>query len=606
MKYIDEIFTQGPNHEFEGEQFTLTLKGTLYPSSDAVAVSELLCKDDFAIEELICAIQKILKGKYLGLLRDASQSSYYFSDYFGRSDLFYSVTDNAITLAEKLPDNVGSEFDNVGLTQILITGVGPRPPKKHTIFKEVSKLGFAEFLCIENNAINIRPIPRQKFSIKDFTDHNGEEFGKAFLDILDEHASLNENFLYFSSGWDSTSILACLAKLRCKKSIRPIIARVTINKEDGPFNLFEIEKAKKFTDYYGVGLEIIDIDYGTSGKEIIEKAKKYKLKYGYYGYTVNWHYLVAEHISKLKSSESSVVFSGEISDGLQNFGFSQYVSSLHPDLGFREYADKMRSYLYGPSFRHASRKKQAGSDEIAKFFKPDFTDVFHETIVELSDDEQDLRLLNSFFSSLERFPFSNLESSKILTKLGSEQHVRELNRHYFNKYLPISDQNWYSTLIELYSSFHWNGSSVNTLYTANEEFNNTLILPFYDERLVEYFSKVPEKYGRGLDLHKTKHFLKNFLSRDMDYPLELQEGPHSYLYDVDGRFINPNEGYVYGSLYNFYTELLDERFLKLLNPQYFDVAHLSSIISQYKSGERLNSNDFQLLLGWLHLLSTHS
>ena len=44
-------------------------------------------------------------------------------------------------------------------------------------------------------------------------------------------------------------------------------------------------------------------------------------------------------------------FTGEGSDGLQNFGFSQY-ATLYQDKSrdFREYSDKMMSYLFGPTF----------------------------------------------------------------------------------------------------------------------------------------------------------------------------------------------------------------------------------------------------------------
>ena len=42
-----------------------------------------------------------------------------------------------------------------------------------------------------------------------------------------------------------------------------------------------------------------------------------------------------------------------------------------------------------------------------------------------------------------------------------------------------------------------------------------------------------ENWGRGLDLNPTKYPLKCMLKNDVDYPLHLQVGPHSYLYDID-------------------------------------------------------------------------
>ena len=51
------------------------------------------------------------------------------------------------------------------------------------------------------------------------------------------------------------------------------------------------------------------------------------------------------------NSNGEAVFSGEISDGAHNFGFSQMLTVLeHPVHEFREYSDKMASYLFGPTF----------------------------------------------------------------------------------------------------------------------------------------------------------------------------------------------------------------------------------------------------------------
>ena len=58
---------------------------------------------------------------------------------------------------------------------------------------------------------------------------------------------------------------------------------------------------------------------------------------------------LAKYVATYHKGKS--IFCGEISDGVHNFGFAQYATILnHPDLGFREYADKMGVYLFGPSF----------------------------------------------------------------------------------------------------------------------------------------------------------------------------------------------------------------------------------------------------------------
>ena len=63
------------------------------------------------------------------------------------------------------------------------------------------------------------------------------------------------------------------------------------------------------------------------------------------------------------------MFCGEISDGVHNFGFSQYATIFHPVLDFREYSDKMASYLYGPTFLSSFEKNTFEEDVIYNLLK---------------------------------------------------------------------------------------------------------------------------------------------------------------------------------------------------------------------------------------------
>ena len=62
-------------------------------------------------------------------------------------------------------------------------------------------------------------------------------------------------------------------------------------------------------------------------------------------------------------------------------------------------------------------------------------------------------------------------------------------------------------------------------------------MPFYDSRLQEFLACMPEDWGRGLDflIPRSIH-LSGCLKNQIDYPMHLQVGPHSYLYDVDHSF----------------------------------------------------------------------
>jgi hypothetical protein len=58
-------------------------------------------------------------------------------------------------------------------------------------------------------------------------------------------------------------------------------------------------------------------------------------------------------------------------------------------------------------------------------------------------------------------------------------------------------------------------------------------LPFGDKKILALLAKMPTRYGRGLEPESTKYPLKMFCKTQVNYPLEFQEGPHSYVYDTN-------------------------------------------------------------------------
>ena len=77
------------------------------------------------------------------------------------------------------------------------------------------------------------------------------------------------------------------------------------------------------------------------------------------------HYELSK-ISKKKCPGSDLL-SGEVSDGVHNFGFAQYANFFgHDSNGFREYVDKMMNYLYSPSFFSKLLKNNFQDDYVFK------------------------------------------------------------------------------------------------------------------------------------------------------------------------------------------------------------------------------------------------
>ena len=81
--------------------------------------------------------------------------------------------------------------------------------------------------------------------------------------------------------------------------------------------------------------------------------------------------------------------------------------------------------------------------------------------------------------------------------------------------------------------------------------------PYRDSKLLNILSSSPESWG-GLNLKETKFPLKYCLKKFVNYPSNLQTGPHSYLYDKDERW-NAIEDIIYhSSVKKFFKNTLRE------------------------------------------------
>ena len=265
------------------------------------------------------------------------------------------------------------------------------------------------------------------------------------MTAIESASSKNGNYISLSSGWDSTSILAALIKLKDKKKITCFTGRMKFSKKSGVINKFEISRAKKISNYYGIKLKIIDYDYteNSSLEEIsnhIEVLKKFHLV----SLPAISQMQLCKRISKNYNGET--FFTGEGSDGLQNFGFSQY-ATLYYDKSrdFREYSDKMLCYLFGPTFIDKIFKGSASDDLIYKFLKKEKNIITSDFKSEKKGILSDIFV--SFFLRNIRFPNSSETSLNFLTKKGRKNYQDYFLKNYFKK------SNFKFDLNELYSFY---------------------------------------------------------------------------------------------------------------------------------------------------------
>ena len=117
-------------------------------------------------------------------------------------------------------------------------------------------------------------------------------------------------------------------------------------------------------------------------------------------------------------------------------------------------------------------------------------------------------------------------------------------------------------------------------------------LPFWDLRLQELLAIMPERMGRGLDLNPTKFPLKQMLEKELNYPLELQKGPHAYTYDVDHSFNHNEELLRFSSLTENARAILSSgQYESILDPELFDFDYIRNSVKKLTSDQELSAGE---------------
>ena len=450
-------------------------------------------------------------------------------------------------------------------------------------------MGVSQCLHVENNKVILINKEFVASKAQEYTDSAHDDYADIFLTHLQESASEEENLIYLSSGWDSTSILAGLVHLFDKSKVRGLIGRMKYSDRSGCCNQIEIDKAHKFSEYYGIKLDIVDFDLTKKDEGYFKSLRAKMRKHQLYAMTGITHDKLAIKASDLLT-KSKTVFAGEISDGAHNLGFSQYATIFHPSHGFREYSDKMASYLFGPTFLSLLMSGEYVDDPIYKLLKSKADDAIFDEVADATEDIK-LQLLTSFFLRNARLPLWSLENESLLTPEGVDRYTRDMQNSYFSDIAKnMNVDNIYASYLYLYNSFHWQGSTVRSLQTMADYYQLSTDLPFWDSELQGFLAKMPEEWGRGLDLNHTKYPLKKMLKDKLDYPFDYQNGAHSYTYDVDHSFNHAQEVYCHSALVeDFQDSVKDKAYHQILSKEYFDLDYIDGLVDEYiRSPEEIN------------------
>lgn len=544
-------------------------------------------------------LRNTLEGRFV-LIFIEGESCRLFTDRFGQMDVYYQEVAGPFVFATDLSllplDKKGLQYDPAALVHTLCV-YGYRPPKQHTLYKNIHRLGVDQEVQIEKDKVAIKEIPFYPEPLQHaFSERELHQYTDILLSAVELRGSPDGNVVSLSSGWDSTALLACLVKIFGAKKVRGVIGRMIYSERSGVVNQFELDRAKAIADYFKVRLDVVDFDYRNGAVERFARIgpwlKAHQLN-SFAGLSVA---LLTEFVANTASGRETL-FTGEISDGAHNFGFSQYSTFFHPSQSFREYSDKMASYLFSPSFFALFESNQFSSDIVYQIFRKHFE---HQLFDEANPDPllRRRQFLSSFFMRSNRIPLWSLANSQMLTPEGCAGYAEAMESRYLAKAASaLNQETLYAWLLHLYNSFHWQSSPVAQRAIIAKHYGLQMAIPFWDSRLQGFLAVMPEQGGRGLDLNPTKFPLKWMLKNRVDYPYFLQEGPHSYLSDVDPRFSHSIEILYASSFAPHFRQLFRERkYHPLLSPSFFNLTYLDRLVDRYLSGEEVRGVELSELL----------
>jgi hypothetical protein len=558
-------------------------------------------------------IQNALDGKFI-IIRLKNNFLEIFTDKNGRQDLYYSKSKKGIIISDvikkyffqnEISKNY-KKFDQFALACMLVN-YGTYTPKKNTIYKNVKRLGIYECILynFNTNSYLIKYLLRSREKIIDDKKIDLKDYHKLFQHSLKFRLSNSMNWIFMSSGWDSSSILAVLSKIVNYKKITAVIGQFRYCKKDGYCNLFEVEKAKAICEHFKVKLKIIKVDW--LSKNFQKNFEKYKSqsKSNHLYATISYNFFRISEFIKKNSSSSDIVFNGDYSDGIHNFGHSQYATMLsYNDLGFREYVDKMHSYCFGPSFYKIAKKDKIFDDAVFKSIL-NLKNISNTNIVKKkykNKEDFNFDFFGPLFLNNYRLPFTKI-GNKIFKTRGENFFKSTLKENYFNTLININSDTIYDGILEIYNNFHWQSSTVRQLNLASEFFNVTGTSPFSDINFIRYVTTLSENYGRGLNLNPTKFPLKNMLKKYYNYPDYLQTGPHSYLYDVTPNW-NVNREILFKTQARkiLLNKKKVDNFISILDPKYFNIDYIKKNLN-YFNNKQSEKTDLLLLINIMGIVN---
>lgn len=558
----------------------------------------------------LAALIPRLEGQYVGLLVDeAAAEISIFCDRYSRWTVFYAQEGDALVLSTSLDfifSKVPPRHDQLMLAH-LFEVYGAYTPRGHTIYENVREMRVGEVLAVSAEGLSGESIDFTPMAMEDYGEAELERYFTCLSESVAARAAKDgTTWVSSSSGWDSSMMLGLLVHLLGPEKVGMIAGSMHYSDQTDVINKFEMDKIRKIGDFYGVTPEVVDFDFKSpSAADYWASVLPYFKSKHVYAYASFNFARLSDGLAG-GAGPGQVIVNGETSDSFHNFGFSQFVTFFHTQKAFTEYADKMNCYLYGPHFLAKALDGSYEKDKVFQIFERMNPDVEFASGFASREDMLEAYLMPFFYGG-PRIPFAKTTENLSLTPAAREAVYRFPYREYMPEVLEsFGPDNAYGWYIHLYHSFHSQGSTVNLHKYSMTRNGHDWRSPFNDYRLIELLSKAPQSWGRGLEINNTKFPLKWVARNKIRFPYEtLDEGPHSYLYDVMEGFSLLAEITYRSGVTGFFKETLASKpYRRIMSDSHFDLAYLDGLVEDFLAGNETKGADFTNLSSLIALCVT--
>lgn len=593
---------------------SILLEGDLYYFYDGKKTEYFSNKSE---KFIINFLSKIIEKKGFNYCRDHLEGVYttlifndkHFklqADKLKQKEIFYFHDKKRLFAASelnKLTGRIGRLDYDQNVIALILSSQYQYSPSKQTIYKNIYSLSGNEYIKYSSAGFENGAVFEFK-NIENYDENKLIEYTEILNRAILGRSNNVINIANSTGGWDSTYIITALVELLGKDKVVSSTFNHVLKNRKG-WNIYEKTRAKKIAEHFKIRHIEIPIDYNSprladSLKELSPLMRSHNAYIG-----AMQHFSLYKNIRRLLGQKSGTIFTGEASDSLHNFGFSQYVGFFHESYDFKEYGDKMKNYLYSPVFFEKLKSGKFRDDMAFKIWK-NIANCVEEPNNLGNRKDVLFKYLSSIVLGQYRIPFERILVTDNLTEVGRNKLIGILKNQYFMDVINnINKNNYYSGLLHLYKQFHLQGTTMKMIpITANYNGFKTAA-PFLDVNLFEFLEKMPMSWGRGLEWKKTKYPLKIAAARNKNFPIDIVEtGIHSYPTEVDPSLTDETYNFYFNSTATDYFKetLRGRKYKEILSREYFDLSHIDKLVDNFLNDKMDKVPDYYSLIRLINFI----